>query len=783
MLTIQQAFDLALQHHQAGRLAEAEALYRQILAVQPTNADAMHLLGVLAQQVGRLDLAVEWIGRAIAINASESTYYCNLGNALAAQANFDAAIAACRRALGLKPECAEAYNNMGNAHKGLGQLDEAIAAYQHALQIRTEYPEAHNNLGLAMAARGSFAAAIAAYHRALQLNPNLVEVYNNLGMALRQEDKLDEAIQAYRQANKLQPNCAEVCYNLGTALGERGELNEAIVVLRRAVASIPNHPDVYNNLGNALRDQGQLDEAIVNYRRALEINPTYAEVWNNLGNALKDQGQLDKAVASYRRALEINPAYAEACNNLGNALKDQGQLDEAVTAYCRALEIKPQCVEAQDSLILILHYLPGNNEGRLIEEQRRWNRLFGALRKKPVRSHTGNDPERRLRVGYVSADFSGHVVGRNLAPLFRCHDHQNVEIICYSGRARSDTLTAEFRKRAEKWRSTAGLKDETLAAMIERDGVDILVDLSQHTLGNRLPLFALQPAPVQVSFAGYPESTGVGAIGYRISDRWMEECGVRNAECGVANGGAVSDAGSAIANSEFRVPNFVKGTERVYLLDSFWCYDPCGIAVEINGLPAKQNGHITFGSLNNFCKVNEPLLRLWARLLEKVQDSRLVLLSHAGSHRQRTVEFLEREGVEAHRVDFVAPRPRKEYLELYNRLDITLDTFPYNGHTTSLDALWMGVPVVSLCGERAVARAGLSQLSNLGLPELVARAEGEYVKIAAELANDLPRLTELRGTLRSRMEASVLMDAERFARQIEAAYRAMWRQECAENPS
>jgi predicted O-linked N-acetylglucosamine transferase (SPINDLY family) len=295
--------------------------------------------------------------------------------------------------------------------------------------------------------------------------------------------------------------------------------------------------------------------------------------------------------------------------------------------------------------------------------------------------------------------------------------------------------------------------DEELSEMIRRDGVDILVDLTQHLAGNRLGVFARQPAPVQVSFAGYPESTGLEAIEHRISDRHLE--------MGSADEGPVKN-------------------ERMHLIDSFWCYDPCGVEVEVNALPARERGEITFGCLNNFCKVNERVLSLWARVLGSVTGSRLVLQSRPGRHRQRVLEYFEGAGIEARRVEFVDLRPQREYLELYHRLDMVLDTFPYNGHTTSLEALWMGAPVVSLAGKTPVARAGLSQLTNLGLPELVARSEVEYVAIAASLAGDLPRLSELRSTLRERMKTSVLMDAPRFARSIEGAYRAMWESWCSE---
>jgi predicted O-linked N-acetylglucosamine transferase (SPINDLY family) len=312
-------------------------------------------------------------------------------------------------------------------------------------------------------------------------------------------------------------------------------------------------------------------------------------------------------------------------------------------------------------------------------------------------------------------------------------------------------MTDEFRLCAQLWRNTVGMEDEALAELIRQDGVDILVDLTQHMAGNRLLMFARKPAPVQVSFAGYPDSTGLETIEFRISDRYLE----------------LHQRMERIGRKEF-----------VYLIDSFWCYDPCGMNIQVNELPSKSSGIITFGNLNNFCKVNAPVLRLWARVLRKVKDSRLLLLSKNGSHRQRTLDAFEREGVQASRLEFVGYRPRREYLELYHRLDIVLDSFPSNGHTTSLDALWMGVPVVSLAGETPVSRAGLSQLNNLGLPELVACSEAEYVNVAEALAQNLPRLAQLRSTLRERMENSVIMDSSRFARNIESAYRKMWQAWC-----
>jgi protein O-GlcNAc transferase len=849
-MTIPQAFDLALQYHQAGRLAEAEALYRQILAAQPTHADALHLLGLIAHQVGRHDLAVEWIRQAIVLNPNNPFAHSNLGEACRAMGRFDEAMAASRRALEIKPDYPNAHLNLGNALRERGQLDEAMAAYRRALEIKADYPEACYNLGIALRERGQLDEAIAAYRHAIGIQPGYPEAHNNLGVALREAGQLDEAIAAYRRALEMKPDYPEGHYNLGIALRERGQLDEAVAAYRRALGIHPDYPEAHNNLGAALAEQGQLDEAMAAYRRALEIKsdypeahynlgialrergqldgavaayrralgirPDYPEAHNNLGAALAEQGQLDEAMAAYRHALKLKPAYpqahnnlgvalrdrgqldeaAAACrhalelkpsypeahnnlgavlaeqgqldeamaayrhalelkpddpethNNLGNALRDRGQLDEAVAEYRRALELKPERAGTHSNLVYMLLFHPGHTARSISEERHRWNRRFSEPLKRFILPHANDrSPKKPLRIGYVSPDFRDHVVGRNLLPLFQCHDRKEFEVFCYAGVVRPDKLTEEFRQHAQQWRGTVGVSDEALAEMIRRDGVDILVDLTQHMAGNRLPLFARKPAPVQVSFAGYPESTGLEAIEYRISDRFLEP-------------------GSADEETGRR--------EQVHLIDSFWCYDPCGVEVEVNGLPARESGSVTFGSLNNFCKVNEHLLRVWARVLGTVKASRLVLLAGVGSHRQRTLEALERGGVETQQVEFVQLRPRRDYLELYHRLDIVLDTFPYNGHTTSLDALWMGVPVVSLAGETPVSRAGLSQLSNLGLTELVAHSEEDYVKIAVALAEDLPRLTQLRSTLRARMQASVLMDAPRFTRQVEQAYREIW---------
>jgi predicted O-linked N-acetylglucosamine transferase (SPINDLY family) len=732
-MTVQQAFALALQHHQAGRLAVAESLCRQILTVQPNHADSWHLLGVIAHAAGRGDLSVQWIRWAISLDPDNALAYYNLGNALKEQGQVDEAIAAFREALTRQPASAEAHNNLGNSLHELGQFNEAVDHCRRAIALKPDFVLAHYNLGNALKDRGDIIEATAAYRRSIDLNPDFAPGYNNLGIALSEQKKNEEAVAAFREA-----------------IRHDRHLHKA-----------------HNNLGMALLQQHRINEAIASYRCALELVPDYFDAHVNIGIAYREKGQYENAVIHCRRALALKPDSAEASNNLGNALKSLGYVAEAIAAHRRSLQIKPDDSRVHSNLIMTMYLDPAQSARTIAGEQQHWNERFGrpAKRLPPLHDHDRN-PDRRLRIGYVSPDFRDHVVGRNLVPLFRWHDSEQFEILYYSQARRTDGLTAHFRQRASEWRNTADLSDKELAEMIRRDRVDILVDLAQHTEGNRLLAFAHLPAPVQVSFAGYPESTGLEAIRYRISDRWLEAKD------------QLQDAGPKSQDSSAPLSHPASG---VYLLDSFWCYDPFGTQIAVNELPATKNGFVTFGCLNSYCKINEPLLSLWAKVLGKVPASRLLVLTSEGTHRQGMLDFLEGAGVRSDRVEFLTPRPRHSYLELYHRLDLALDTFPYNGHTTSLDCFWMGVPVVSLAGELAVSRGGLSILHNLGLPELVGHSGDEYVQIAVALAQDLPRLANLRATLRHRLEKSVLMDGIHFTRQIETAYRTMWREWCAES--
>jgi protein O-GlcNAc transferase len=678
--------DEALDHHRAGRLAEAETLYRQILRENPRHAEALHLLGALAAQTGRGEAAVDLIRQAVAI----------------------------------EPNFPEALGNLGKILLDLGRPEEAMAACRQAIAV----------------------------------NPGYADAYSKLGMALRERGQAEEAIAAFGQAIDLDPGHAEAWCNLGVALRDKGQLEAAMAAHRKTIALNPNIAEAHYNLANELREAGQLAEAAAAYQRAARLRPKHPETHYNLGVTLRDLGQLDAAVTHYRQAIALRPNYPEAQNNLGVALADQGKLEEAIAAHGKAIALRPDFVEAHSNLVYVLEFHPGYDARAMADERSRWNRRHA----EPLKTHVQppvneRDPERRLRIGYVSPDFRNHVVGRNMLPLFRHHDRSQFDVFCYADLTTADRWTEEFRRLAGTFRVVTKMTHEALATQIRADRIDVLVDLALHMAGNRMLVFARKPAPVQVTFAGYPGSTGLRAIDYRLSDPYLDPPGMDE---------------SVYSEQTLRLP------------DSFWCYDPLeNWDIPVSSLPARETGRVTFGCLNNFCKVNDEVLALWAQVLQQVAGSRLLLLAPAGSHRQRTVARFGQEGLAPERVEFVAYQPRRKYLEQYHRIDIGLDTFPYNGHTTSLDSFWMGVPVVTWVGRTAVGRAGWSQLCNLGMPELAGQTAAEFVRIAAMLAGDLRQLEHMRATLRQRMAQSRLMDGPHFARHIEAAYRQMWRTWCA----
>ena len=432
---------------------------------------------------------------------------------------------------------------------------------------------------------------------------------------LVKQRKLAEAVASFRQALRARPDYAVAHSNLGNALREQGELDAAVASFREAVRLRPDFAEAYNNLGSVLQQQGRLEEAEACLRQALRLKPDSCRGRLQPGYRCCGSGRRSRRRSpAISEAVRLKPDYAEAHANLGNGLMERGQLDDAIAAYRTALQLKPDAAHIHSNLVRILHYHPGYDPQAIREECRRWNARHAEPLQKDIRPHTNlPDPERRLRIGYVSPDFRDHVDSFFTVPLLSNHDHRQFEIFCYAQVARPDALTERLRGYADVWRSIVGLSDAQAADLVRSDQIDILVDLKLHTADNRLLVFARKPAPVQVAWLGYPGTTGLSTIDYRLTDPYLDPPGLFDA---------------FYSEESLRLP------------DTFWCYDPLTDQPSVNALPALESGAITFGCLNNFCKVNDGCLALWARVLRAVPRSRLLLLAPRGPARDRVLARL-----------------------------------------------------------------------------------------------------------------------------------------------
>ncbi len=646
---------------------------------------------------------------------------------------------------------------MAWSHYQAGRWPQAEQIARQVVQAEPAHAGAFHLLGLIAAQTGRLDQAVEFLGAAVRIRPDLADAWNVLGIARIQRREPAEAAAAFRLAVEARPDLVMAHNNLGNVLRELGDLDAAAESFRQAVRIRPDLAEPYNNLGNTLLQLGRLEEAEISLRRALELRPNSPDIAFNLGLVLWKLDKVEEATACNRRVVQLNPGHADAHANLGNGLMECGDLDEAVAEHRTALRLRPGAAQVHSNLIRTLLYHPACGMEDILAECRIWNERYAVPLRGEIRPHLNTaDPDRRLRIGYINADFRNHADAFFLIPLLSNHDRDQVNVFCYSDVRRPDALTSRFRGLADTWRDILGLPDARVAELVRQDRIDILVDLKLHTADNRLLVFARKPAPLQVSWLGYPGTTGLATIDYRLTDPYLDPPGL------------------------FDDPS---PEESIWLPETFWCYDPLADGPEVSDLPSLATGVTTFGCLNTPAKINDGCLVQWAHLLEKMPVSRLLVLAPRGRARDRIAAALTREGVAGSRVEYVDKRPRGDYLRLYQRIDVALDPWPYNGHTTSLDAAWMGVPTVTTIGRTVVGRAGWSQLCNLGLKDLAAATPVEAIELAARLAADRPRLAELRRTLRDRMARSPLMDAPRFARGIERAYREIWRQWCLGRPA
>lgn len=632
------------------------------------------------------------------------------------------------------------------SHHRAGKLEEAAASYRRLLDVQPDHADAIYLLGVIANERRDHSQAAEFMERAAALRPDVLHFQLDLGIMLTHLGRLDQAIAALRSAVAIKPDSAQALGQLGLALHRAGDLPAGLSAMRLSHELEPNAPAMLLNLGALLHDLGRYDDAIANYRQAIALMPNYGNAYFNLGAALQAQGKLDDALSAYETALRITPNRPDALNNAAGAFKDQGRVEEALKVYLHLVTIAPNDPLCHSNLVYTKLFDPACDVKAQLEEARRWNERHATPLRSQIRPLTPRDASKRIRVGYVSPDFKQHAVGRFFLPLVEHHDRGAFEVFCYSDVRRPDAITDKTRSAAEHWRDTATLNDDQLADQIRADGIDVLIDLTMHMDRNRLPVFARHPGRVQATYLAYCGTTGLDAIEYRLSDPHLDPLGIDEA---------------------------IYAEKTVRLPDTYWCYAPPASTPDVNELPLKSRRNVTFGCLNNFCKVTPAVLTTFAKVLARVSGSSLIISACDGSHRQRVWQQFQSLGVRPERVQFVSPMPIEDYFKQYRAIDLALDPFPYTGGTTTCDALWMGVPVVTLAGRSGMSRAGASILTNAGLSELIADSETAYIDLAAKVVADVDRLAGMRSTLRDRVRQSVLSDAPRFARNFESALRQM----------
>jgi predicted O-linked N-acetylglucosamine transferase (SPINDLY family) len=819
----------AIALHQQGQLEQARQGYGAILARDPSSAAAHHYLGLLEHQSGNPRPALEHLQTAVQSEAAEPFYSVNLGNLLKDLQRPQEAEAAYQRALAQEPGDALALYNLGHLYQLYGRWSEAAASFSQATVAQADFVAAWQKLA-AMELRGNrrdqaLAAAeqavalapddaaswfhladalgrfqrwpesLEALERSLALQPQFAEAWNNLGLARKQQGDLAGAKAAFTTALEQAPTsdpanasmAAETCANLaqldldghqleaaarwsaralaldarnaqvqfsqGNVLNALGQYDQAASALRLALELQPDFPEALNNLGNILLNLRRHSESIATFERAISQRSDYAEALANLANAQREASYPDLAEQALLEAIRIKPEFAAAHSNLGNSYFDQGKVDQALESYRRGIDLGQDDRDFVPNYLFALNYSPSASDAYLAAETRR---LCQAIYADLLGDSPAGDPvaisARRLRVGYVSPDFWMHPVARFLLPVLEHHDRSRFEVFAYSSRYLKDGMTTEIAKRVEHWRDVHQLDDGALAEQIRADGIDLLIDLTMYARDCRPGLFARKPAPVQITYLAYVGTTGQATIDYRITDRVLDPP---------------------------EGPQLPFNEQPLRLPRCWWSFSVPPPVVTIPAVvppPCLHQGVISFGSLNNFVKVNEQVRALWAELVASVPGSRLVLHIKQTRAREGLLEFFAERGVSSDRISLIGYQTGPVYMATYGQIDIALDTTPFAGGTTSFDALWMGVPLVTLAGERSSSRGGASILTSLGRPEWIARSPEEYIAIAQRLAADPKALAAIRSGLRTELQASPLMDNAGFTRELEDLYRQAWEQ-------
>ena len=732
--------------HQQGKFNEAQALYEQVLETQANYFDALQLSGALLVQTKQFTKAVYFLTRALQVNPNHAASYSNLGIALQELKLFKEALESYEEAVRIKPDYADAYYNRGNILQKLEQFEEAIASYDKAISINPNYADAQSNRGIALKALGSLDEALASYDKAIRIKPDFVDAYSNRGIVLQKLKRLDEALASYDKAISINTYSADVHSNRGIVLQELKRLDEALASYDKAISINSNYADAYSNRGIVLQELKRLDEALASYDKAISINSNYADAYSNRGNTLKELGRLDEALASYDKALslklDIDWVSGDLLHTKMKICSWSGLVD--------SLDIVSKKVIVNEKVINPFVLLTLSNDNFLhkkssdiyIQSKYPLNPSLGPILKHP------QSP--KIRVGYFSADFHNHATGYLMAELFEIHDKSQFELVGLSfGPIANDEMRQRLEKPFDQF-IEVGRKSDVEVARLSRDlNIDIAVDLKGFTKDSRTGIFSYRAAPIQVNYLGYPGTMGADYIDYIIADKTLIPLDVQSSYSEkvvyLPNSYQVNDRKRAISEKQFTRHEL--------------------------GLP--EDGFV-FCCFNNNFKILPATFTSWMRILKAVEGSVLWLLQDNPWAVENLKKEALKQGVDAQRLVFAERMPLQEHLARHRQADLFLDTLPYNAHTTTSDALWSGLPVLTLIGQSFASRVAASLLNAIGLPELITNTQEQYETLAVGLAQNPQKLAEIKLKLTNNRLIAPLFDTPLFTKNLEDAYIKMY---------
>lgn len=738
--------DAAISHIQNGRLDLAAASLRDHLARHPDDAPSNRLLGKLLFQTGQQALGLTHLRRALGSVPADPEMNYELGVMLLTQDDCAEAASHFSRTLSQQPDHPDASFNLAWALRRQGKPRDAVAALRRLLDRHPQFGEAWFNLGNILGELGESAEAAEAYQRALALMPGHAGILTNLGALHLREGRLDQAVETCRAALAADPDMVAAASTLGNALAAQGNPDAAIEIHAAMLRRHPGNALLLHNQALARKQAGNSAEAIALLLQALAAAPDMAEAWNSLGAVLLDRDDIPEAEQALRQAVAIRPDFADSHNNLGKLLSQCGRNVEAAASFRRALDIEPGNATIHSNLLFMLLHMPDVSAQALFQE----HRAFG-LRQEAAAPTEVLPPPRAddiLRIGYVSPDFCEHAVMLFFEPVLQSHDRSRFEIYCYHTGTQVDSVTQRVMEHADHWRSLAGLPPAAAAARIVADGIHILVDLAGHSACNGLPIFARKPAHVQATWLGYPATSGLSRMDYRLTDPGC-------------------DPGR---NEGFH-------TEKLEFLSTASAFRPQDLAPAIAPPPMLRRGHPRFGMLNRLAKSNEDTFEAWGRLLREEPTADLLMIMPGGekpSQRAHIHDQFARHGIAADRIIIHGRMPLDKFLALITDVDVALDPFPYGGGTTSILTAWMGVPLVCRAGSSAASSPGALLMSAIGWDELVAHDADGYVANARAMVADVARQQDFRATARQRLQGLLLFTETAITANLEAKYREWW---------